>query len=161
MGVGGHTMAEVDGELRWDFVPGIVEQRGLYRALDATVSTILVHATETAALAGGQAQTVLLFGESGGPGDISLVWSTDMVQVRDDGVVVADSPSFEWVEVRFEAGEVLVSTSSDGTEFDLLTSIASDFGGGGLQSVRLYGQTWTQAPAAATAAFGSIHICEP
>lgn len=159
--MGGHVMSEVDGELRWDFVPGIVEQRGLFRPLDAPASTIRVHTTETPMLAGAQAQTVLLFREDGGPGDIFLVWSNDTVQVRDDGVPVADSSSFEWVELRFEAGEVLVSTSSDGTEFDLLTSIGLDFGGGGLQSLWLYGQTWIQAPAAATGAFGSIQVCEP
>lgn len=154
-------MAEADGELRWDFVPGIVEQRGLFRPLDATTASIRVHTTETTALAGAEAQTVLLFREDGGPGDVFLVWGNGTVQVRDDGVPVADSSTFEWVELRFEAGEVLVSTSSDGTEFDLLVSIASDFGGGGLQSIRLYGQTWTQAPAAATGAFGSIQVCEP
>ncbi|MBV1860290.1 MAG: hypothetical protein KUG77_17885 [Nannocystaceae bacterium] len=160
-GMGGHVMSEEDGELRWDFAAGIVEQRGITRVFDAPLSAIVVHATETSALEGAQAQSVLLFREDGSSGDVILVWSNDAVQLRADGEIVADSATFEWVELRFEAGEVHVSTSPDGTEFSLLTSFAGDYGGGALQSVWLYGQTWTQAPATASAAFGSIRVCEP
>ncbi len=160
-GMGGHVMSESGGDLRWSFVPGIIEQRGLSRPFDGPVSAIVVHVTETTALAGEQAQTVLLFRELDSSTELHLVWGSDTVQVRNGGAPVADSSDFEWVEIRFEAGEVLVSTSLDGKDFDLLTSIDADFGGGGLQRVWLYGQTWTQAPAAASAAFGSIRVCEP
>lgn len=161
VGGGGHVMTEADSELRWDFAAGLVEQRGLYRPFDTAVSSILIHASETPTLPGAQAQTVLLFREEGGPDEIHLVWSNDSVQVREGGDPVLDSPTFEWLEVRFEADEVLVSSSSNGTDFNLLATLASDYGGGGVQGLWLYGQTWTQAPAVATGAFGSIRVCVP
>ncbi len=155
-----HVMEEANGELRWDFAPGIVDQRGLYRPFAGSVSSLRVNATQAPALPGSQAQMVLLFREEGGPEDLVLVWNNDSVEVRQSSTPVADSPIFEWIEIRFVAGEVLVSTSADGVDFELLTTLEAVYGEG-LKSVRLYGQTWTQAPAAATAAFGSIRACEP
>lgn len=158
---GGHTMAEEGSELRWDFVPGLVEQHGLTRTFETSVSAVVVHTTETAMLAGAQAQTVLLFRETGVAADVHVVWNNDMLQVRNGGAPVADSAVFDWVELRLVGGEVLVSTSSDGLDFDLLTTIDEGHGIGGLQQVWLYGQTWTEAPSAASAAFDSIRVCEP
>lgn len=160
-GPGGHTMAEEGSELRWDFVPGLIQQRGLTRTFDTSVLAVVVHTTETTMLPGAQAQTVLLFRETGVDADVHVVWSNDMLQVRNGGAPVADSPVFEWVELRFDAGELLVSTSTNGVDFDLLATLDEGHGAGGLQQVWLYGQTWTEAPGAASAAFDSIRVCEP
>ncbi|MBL4686209.1 MAG: hypothetical protein JKY37_16570, partial [Nannocystaceae bacterium] len=161
-GYGGsaHMMEEVNGELRWHFATGVVEQRGLQRELEAPISTLRVHATETTALQGIEAQTVVLFRDVGNPPDLFLVWGNGTVQFRTNSNTIAESVVHEWVEARFVGDEVVVAVSSNGVDFQDIATVSVDYDGVG-QNIWIYGQTWTEAPAEASGAFGSIEVCTP
>ena len=157
-GVTAPMMVESDGELRWFFSPDVVGQRGIWRTLDAPAARVRVHVTELTDLEAGEAQSAVLLREDGGVDDIVLVFSSGRVDVRQGTAAVGESLVFDWVEARFEGDQVVISSSADGLSFTEIVSIAGDHGNG-LQSVWLYGQTWTEAPSAASASFGSIEVC--
>ena len=157
-GSGGHSMEEAEGVLRWAFAEGVVQQRGLQRVLDGPIEGVRV---QTATLSQTvEAQTVLLIRDPGNPPDLVLVWVNEFVDFRVGSESVATGAELGWVDVHFEDGMARVSQSADGVVFETLVEVDVPTDPGGLE-VFLYGQTWTEAPVTAEAAFERIQLCEP
>ncbi len=158
-GASGHTMEEVDGQLRWSLLADHVGLRGLYQPIAQPVGGFVVEVGELPQTS--EAQLVILVrDETAAVPDLFFVWTGNTMQFRSNSTLIASIEDQPWLDVRLVAGTAIVSTSVDGVVFDELITQDVETGTDGL-SIRVYGQTWTEAPIPTMGSFESISICEP
>lgn len=155
-----HALEEIESQLQWTLVEGVVEQLGIQRVLETTFGRARIHIVDVPSAPGGTAQVVLSVREYLGDEQYYFVWANGALDVRDGPVTLETLDPYEWLDVEYAPEGLIVSVSDDGVNFQpeltLDTGIDADD-----TWIVLYGQTWTSSSEASTGAVDFVQICEP